>query len=96
MSGVSNASSKGSSAVSDDAVNIYPGNTSMRFCTFWSALTSTKTRMTTVTAIAVTSRQFSRRRLTRPAKDAAKKVDTKADSAKKGEAHRPCPKNWAF
>ena len=73
---MSNASSKGSSVVSDDAVNIYPGNSNMRFCTFWSAITNTKTRMTTITAIAVTFAAV----LARTAD-----ADSAQDAAKKGE-----------
>ena len=63
----------------------------------WSAITSTRMRVTAVTAIALTfATVLATAGDADPAKDVAKKIDTKADSAKKGEAPRPSPKNSAF
>jgi hypothetical protein len=59
----------------------------MRSWIFWSALTSTRMRVTAVTTITVTvAAIFASTAGADPAPDAAKKVDTKGDSAKKGEA----------
>ena len=67
----------------------------MRSWSLWSLITSTRTRVTAATAIAMT---FGTVLVTAgdadSAKDVAKKVDTKADSTKKGEA-APSPRNTA-
>ena len=64
----------------------------MRSWIFWSAIMSTRTRVTTVIAIAVTfAAVLASTADADPAQDAAKKVDSKSDSAKKGEAPPPMP-----
>jgi hypothetical protein len=60
----------------------------MRSWIYWSAITS----VTSVTAIAVTlAAVFASTAYADPAQDAAKRVDTKADSVKKGETPPPVP-----
>ncbi len=64
----------------------------MRSWFFWSAITSVRTRVTTVIAIAVTfAAVLASAAGADPAQDAAKKVETTGDSSKKGEAPPPMP-----
>ena len=58
----------------------------MRSGSLWSAIRSTRTRAMAVSAIAVTfAAVLAKAADAEPAKDAAKKIDAKADSAKKSE-----------
>jgi hypothetical protein len=62
----------------------------MRSWSLWSVITSTRTRVTAVTAIALTlATVLATAGDSDPTKDVAKKIETKADSAKKGEAAKP-------
>ena len=62
----------------------------MRSGSLWSAIRSTRTRAMAVTAIAVTfAAVLARAGDADPAKDVAKKIDAKADSATKSEAPKP-------
>ena len=64
----------------------------MRSWLFWSAIMSARTRLATVFAIAVTfAAVLASTAGADPAQDAAKKVETKGDSSKKGEAPPPMP-----
>jgi hypothetical protein len=64
----------------------------MRSWILWSVITSTRTRVTTVIVIAVTfAAVLVSTADADPAQEAAKKVETTGDSAKKGEAPPPMP-----
>ena len=62
----------------------------MRSGSLWSAIRSTRTRAMAISAIAVTfAAVLAKAGDGEPAKDVAKKIDAKADSAKKSEAPKP-------
>src|ERR1700730_13188932 len=62
----------------------------MRSWTFWSVMRSTRVRLAVFSVVALAA-VFPSTAGAGPVQDAAKKVDTKSDLAKKGEAPPPVP-----